>query len=226
LQKPSLVLICLQEIEEGKYRVVVINPELLMSSEEVEKLWEKPKFTSRILNFIFDEGHCISQWGKFRKEYLHVGSLRYLIPDAIPFYVASATLPASVLLDVVDILRLRSENIEHIIRSNDRPDIHLMVRGLVFPANSFKDLTFLIPKGFKEGDPPPPKFIVFFDNTKETERATKYLRTLLPDSLRNKIMYFHSTMTQPFREDEFEAMKSSETWGLCATDAFGMVCDC
>jgi len=101
-----------------------------------------------------------------------------------------------------------------------------MVRGLVFPANSFKDLAFLIPKGFKEGDPPPPKFIVFFDNTKETERATKYLRTLLPDSLHNKIMYFHSTMTQPFREDEFEAMKSSETWGLCATDAFGMVCDC
>jgi superfamily II DNA helicase RecQ len=195
-----------------------------MASEEVQKLWKKPKFTSRILNFIFDEGHCISQWGKFRKEYLHVGSLRYLISDAIPFYVASATLPASVLLDVVNILHLRSGNIEHIIRSNDRPDIHLMVRSLVFPANSFKDLAFLIPTGFKEDDLPLPKFIVFFDNTKEAERATKYLRTLLPDSLRDKIMYFHSMMTQFFRVDELEAMKNSETWGMCATDAFGMVC--
>ena len=197
-----------------------------MASEEVEKLWKKPKFTSRILNFIFDEGHCISQWGKFKKEYLHVGPLRYLISDAIPFYVASATLPASVLLDVVNILCLRSENIEHNIRSNDRPDIHLMVRSLVFPANSFKDLAFLIPTGFKEDDQPLPKFIVFFDNTKEAERATKYLRTLLPDSLRDKIMYFHSTMTQFFRVDELEAMKNSETWAMCATDAFGMVCGC
>lgn len=144
----------------------------------------------------------------------------------IPFYVASATLPASVLLDVVEILRLRSENIEHIIRSNDRPDIHLMVRGLVFPANSHKDLAFLIPAGFKEGDTPPPKFIIFFDNTKEAEKAAKYLRTRLPDSLRNKIMYFHSTMTQFFREDELKAMKNSKMWGLCAKDAFGMVRAC
>jgi len=59
-----------------------------MESEEVEKLWKKPKFTSRILNFIFDKGHCISEWGKFRKKYLYVGSLCYLIPDTIPFYVA------------------------------------------------------------------------------------------------------------------------------------------
>ncbi|KAF8231200.1 hypothetical protein L208DRAFT_1278234, partial [Tricholoma matsutake] len=110
------------EIKEGKYCVVVINPELLMASEEVEKLWKKPKFTSSILNFIFDEGHCISEWGEFRKEYLHIGSLRYLIPDTIPFYVASATLPASVLIDVVDILQLWSENIEQIIRSNDCPN--------------------------------------------------------------------------------------------------------
>jgi septal ring factor EnvC (AmiA/AmiB activator) len=73
-----------------------------------------------------------------------------------------------------------------------------MARGLVFPANSFKDLAFLIPAGFKEGDPPPAKFIVFFDNTKEAERGAKYLRTLLPESLRSKVMYFHSTMTQFF----------------------------
>ena len=50
----------------------------------VEKLWRKPKVTSRILNFIFDDGHCISQWGKFGEEYLHVGSLRYLVPETIP----------------------------------------------------------------------------------------------------------------------------------------------
>lgn len=203
--------------------MVVINPEILMLSEEIDKLWKKPKVTSRILNFIFDEGHCISQWGKFRKEYLHLGSLRYLIPETIPFYVASATLPSLVLLDVIDILRLRPDKTELILRSNDRPEIQLVIRGLRYPANSFKDLAFLIPDNFKEGDPRPEKFLIFFDSTKEAERATKYLRTRLPKSLHNKIKYFHSTMTPSYREDELEAMKSSETWGLCTTDAFGMV---
>ena len=102
------------ELRKKSYKLNIIKPAktrrkpvAFPTSEEVEKLWKKPKFTSRILNFIFDEGHCFSQWGKFRKEYLHVGSLRYLISDAIPIYVASATLPASVLLDVVNILCLQ-----------------------------------------------------------------------------------------------------------------------
>ena len=54
------------------YRVIIINPEILMGNEEVNKMWKKSKVTKRILNFIFDEGYCISQWGSFRKEYLHV----------------------------------------------------------------------------------------------------------------------------------------------------------
>jgi superfamily II DNA helicase RecQ len=194
-----------------------------MGNGNVSKLWSKPHVTKRILYFTFDEGHCVSQWSKFRKEYKHLGDLRYLIPETIPFYVASATLPPALLLNVVEILRLRPDKTEHIIRSNDRPDIRLMVRGLIFPASSFKDLEFLIPNGYKEGDPPIPEFLIFFDNTKEAERACHHLRTLLPSSLRNKIQYFHSTMTQAFRDEELVAMRDSGTWGLCCTDAFGMV---
>jgi superfamily II DNA helicase RecQ len=88
-----------------------------MLTDDVAKLWKKPKVTSKILNLIFDEGHCVSQWGTFREEYLHLGSLRYLIPETIPFYVASATLPTPVLLDVIDILRLRPNMTEYIIRT-------------------------------------------------------------------------------------------------------------
>jgi superfamily II DNA helicase RecQ len=196
-----------------------------MGSKEVETLWRKPKVTGRLLNFIFDEGHCISHWGKFREEYRHVGLLRYLIPETIPFYAASATFPPSVLRDVSEVLHLRTGKTDRIIRSNDRPEIGLMARGLVFPAKGFRDLAFLIPDDFKEGDPRPPKFLIFFDNTKEAERATRYLRRRLPLSLQENIKYFHSTMTPHYREDELDALRDSRTWGLCATDAFGMVCD-
>jgi superfamily II DNA helicase RecQ len=188
----------------------VINPEILMGSDEIETMWKKPQVTKRILSFIFDEGHCISQWNKFRKEYLRIGNLRYLIPEKIPFYVASATLPPTVLLDIIEILKLCPQNTVHIIYSNDRPEIRLMVRGLVCAASSFQDLGFLIPQNFQEGDPPIPPFLVFFDNTKEAERACKYLQTLLPRSLSQKIQWFHSTMTQYFREEQVEAMKAGD----------------
>lgn len=210
-------------MENGKYRVVIINPEILMGNEELEKLWKKPKVTKRILNFIFDEGHCISQWGSFRKEYLHVGALRYLIPECIPFYVASATLPSSTLLDIVDILKLREGQTENIMCSNDRPEISLMVRGLAFPANSFRDLNFLIPQTSSDENTVPEKFLVFFDSKKEAERACKYLRKQIPRHLRKKYKWFHADLTQQGREQLCEKMRNDEVWGMFCTDAFGMV---
>ncbi|KAM6493360.1 P-loop containing nucleoside triphosphate hydrolase protein [Amanita muscaria] len=208
-----------KEIEEGFYSVIIINPELLMNSPEILKLWKNKRFTSHILNFIFDEGHCISQWGKFRKDYKSVGNLRYLIDEDIPFYVASATLPEGTVSEVPDVLRLRPSNTKYFLRTNDRPDIHLMVRPLSFAANSFRDLDFLIPLGDNERHHVP-KFLVFFDDTKEAERATRYLQYRLPGPLRQKIRWFHSTMTPEYRADELEAFQLNKRWGLCTTDAF------
>ncbi|KAF8991933.1 P-loop containing nucleoside triphosphate hydrolase protein, partial [Cyathus striatus] len=113
---------------------------------------------------------------------------------------------------------------DYILCSNDRPEIALMVRRLVYPANSFKDLSFLIPKDLHEGSEPP-KFLVFFDSTKETESACKYLRMLMPRSLHMKIRYFHLTMSITFREHHLEELKKANLWGLCCTDAFGMGMD-
>ena len=202
-----------------------------MGNSAIGKLWTIKKFRRLILNFIFDEAHCISQWASFRKQYQHVGNLRYLISENIPFYAVSATLPDAILDEVSNTLRLRHGNTVYLLRSNDRPDIHLMVRPLAYPAKSFKDLDFLIPqtnlKAYDHnngGQSPIPKFVVFFDNMKEAESAAKHLRGLLPDILKEKVVWFHSVMTQEFREGNTDAFRASDIWGLCATDAFGMVC--
>ena len=194
-----------------------------MMDARVQALWKKSKFTKRILNFIFDEGHCISQWGSFRKEYLLVGNLRHLILEVIPFYVASATLPAIVLLDVANILHLRTgSEIVKIIQSNDRPDLRLHARQLVFNANCYKDLAFLIPKDQKEGDAPP-KFLIFFDKKKDAETACKFVHTLLPENEQGKLKYFHSTMTGRYHEEILDDLEDSDVWGIFCTDACGMV---
>ncbi|KAF8168743.1 P-loop containing nucleoside triphosphate hydrolase protein [Pholiota molesta] len=207
------------------YRVVVINPEILMTHPEVSKLWKWPLVTRRISYFVFDEAHCIVTWGKFREQYTKLGDLRYLIPEDIPFFVASATLPPAILLEILKLLHLRTDNMAYIMRSNDRPEIRIMVQGMVFPANSYKDLDFLIPEGYALTDDPIPAFLVFFDNTKEAEAACRHLEKRLPGSLKSKVRYFHSMMTSNYREEELTKMEDGTTWGLCCTDAFGMGMD-
>ncbi|KAJ7161557.1 hypothetical protein C8R46DRAFT_1037757 [Mycena filopes] len=94
-----------QDIEDGKYSVIVTNVETLMQQDGgFEKLWKKPGFTSRLISLVWDEAHCVSKWAGFRPEYKEVNRLR------------------------------------------------------------FKDLAFLIPENWKPGDPPPPKFLIFFDS--------------------------------------------------------------
>ncbi|KAJ7199113.1 P-loop containing nucleoside triphosphate hydrolase protein [Mycena haematopus] len=91
-----------QDIEDGKYSVVVTNVENLMQADSgFERLWKKPKFTSRLISLVWDEGHCASTWAAFRPEYKEINRLRFLIPRTIPFLIVSATLPPAVLADVM-----------------------------------------------------------------------------------------------------------------------------
>ncbi|THU94762.1 hypothetical protein K435DRAFT_562561, partial [Dendrothele bispora CBS 962.96] len=118
---------------------------------------------------------------------------------------------------------LRPYHTEQVTMSNDRSNIDLLVRCIEYPVSSYRDLAFLIPKGFKEGDPPPKKFCVFMDNTTHTEEAVRVLRTYLPTPLHDKVKWFHSTMTPQYRDEELELFRRGETWGLAVTDAFGMI---
>ncbi|KAH9911457.1 P-loop containing nucleoside triphosphate hydrolase protein [Fomitopsis serialis] len=216
-----------RDIIAGKYHMMVINPEILMQEGgHCEGLWKTKSFTSRLLYMVFDEGHCIHEWNSFREQYKYLGSLRQLIPETVPFYVTSATLPDPLLADVAEILQLHKGQTEHIFRSNDCPDIALSVRQMEHAAHTFRDLEFLIASDFKEGDILPPKFLVFCNSVKETEAVCRYLRSRLPKALqRDKIRYFHASMSTFFRIDEFEAFRDGNTFGLCVTDAFGMGLD-
>ncbi|XP_006458573.1 hypothetical protein AGABI2DRAFT_64836, partial [Agaricus bisporus var. bisporus H97] len=214
-----------KDIEQGKYEVVVTNPEILIASDELNFLWKKPSFTAHILGFVFDEGHCIVQWGKFRKHYLAVGILRHLITDPVPFYVASATLPTPLIAEIRKLLHMNSERTVEVLCSNDRPDIALMVRELSYPSSSYKDLSFLIPHNWNEGMNVPKKFLVFFDDIKEAEAAKEFFHQHLLKEYHSKVAWFHSTMGQLYREAKVEGFRKGEIWGLLCTDAFGLGMD-
>jgi superfamily II DNA helicase RecQ len=193
-----------QDIELGRYHIVVINPETLMMSDELRVLWTKASFTKRILAFVFDEGHCITQWGKFRKHYLAVGIIRLLISDPVPFYVASATLPPPLLAETRKLLHMNPADTIKVLCSNNRPDIALMVRELVHPALSYQDLHFLIPYNWQEGMDVPKKFLVFFNDIQDAQGVKKSFHDHLLKVHHNKIVWFHSTMSQEYCEDMVE----------------------
>ena len=93
--------------------------------------------------------------------------------------ITSATLPQLILQDVLQTLGLTLQNVEIFRRSCDRPNIHLIVKPIRHSLSSFADLTFLL-RDWKPGDPPPPKFLVFFDNINDAIKACLFLMSLLP----------------------------------------------
>lgn len=185
-------------------------------------MWKHEPFTSRVISIIWDEGHCVSKWADFRPEYKTAGRLRYLIPQHIPFYVTSATLPLIVLDDVKNTLHIRTDSAYIIERSNDRVNVSICVREMVHPAKSYLDLAFLIPENPEPGWQPP-KFLIFFDDIAESIAVAKFLRKRLPPELQHMIKWFNSDMSAEFRDAESMKLKEGETWGLCCTESFGMV---
>ena len=94
-----------------------------------------------------------------------MGLLRMIILcKDIPLIAASATLPTMVLNDVIDSLRLRITNLEIIRQPSVRPNIHLAVLPISSPLKKYEDLRFVL-NGWKPGDVPPPKFLIFFNDT-------------------------------------------------------------
>lgn len=182
-----------------------------------ERLLKDPGFVALISSIIFDEAHCISQWGSFRPEYSEIGRLRYQVPHT-PFVFASATFTLAILSEIKQKFGLCQENTTHIQRPTDRPNIALGVRRIKHALSSFADLAFIV-----EGSLPPPKFVIFFNSIAESVNAGNMLRKRLPHHLRNKISWYNSDMSDEFKRDELECLRRGEIWGLCATDSFGMV---
>ena len=173
-----------------------------------------------------DEAHVIKEWGgTFRSDYLKLGPLRYLWPRVIPIILGSATVSPQMVPDLSKNLHLQS-NKTFIARLNtDRPNIFLVVERMKHPTNSYEDLAFLIKKGMTADEPKPIKFLVFFNfnSRAEAQAGSEYLRARLSLELRDKVNWFHSGMTDEFRESEIHALLVGDVFGDGATDAAGMV---
>jgi len=117
------------------------------------------------------------------------------------------------------------KNAYTIKRSNDRPNVHLLIHEFQYPMSSFLDLAFLVLDN-SGPDWKPLKFLIFFDDISDSVAAVNFLNSRLPPPLQNKLrfVWFNADMTPEFHEQYTEYLRASDgVFGLCCTDSFGMV---
>jgi superfamily II DNA helicase RecQ len=90
-----------QDILAGKFRQIVVSPEIAISAAFRTAVLSKREFSDKLRAVCIDEAHCISLWGgSFRTDYANLGVLRGRFPSNVPFIIASATLPDHILDDI------------------------------------------------------------------------------------------------------------------------------
>ncbi len=107
----------LQNIEDGKYKIIYIAPERLAVAEFIE-LSRKIKISM----IAVDEAHCISQWGQdFRPSYLKIRDFIDTLPERPVISAFTATATPKVKEDIANVLRLNNPYI--ITTGFDRPNL-------------------------------------------------------------------------------------------------------
>ncbi|EIW73940.1 P-loop containing nucleoside triphosphate hydrolase protein [Coniophora puteana RWD-64-598 SS2] len=189
-----------KNIENLRYQVIIVSPELLINDNRFDHLWTG---------------------GTFRSEYAEVGALHWLLPRHAIIHAALATMPPHVLKSVKSTLQLDPSKTTEVRRTNDRPNTHLMAVEMIDPLRSCHALSCAI--DFKAGLPP--KFMAFANSRKETKKLCKYARSQAGPENEHQYVWFHAGMSEVFREEMMEKLQNGEVWGIFATDAAGMGLD-
>ncbi|KAI6119773.1 P-loop containing nucleoside triphosphate hydrolase protein [Pisolithus croceorrhizus] len=202
-------------IDTFEFRAIIVSPEQLMKPNgEFEKCLRNPLFTSRIISIIINEAHCLTDWGEFYPEYKELHRLHYILPMMILVMIALATLTKDTLTDTLQLLHM------HLGRL-----VTIRVKKIKYALNSYADLAFLIPSGWKDGDPLPPKFLIFFDDIQDAISVAQYLCRHLPPGMQDKIKWFNANMTMTYKETEVAHFILGEMLGFTTTESFGMGMD-
>ncbi len=191
-------------LERRELDLLYISPERFNSPGFAEKL-----SNSSVSFFAIDEAHCISEWGhQFRPDYLQLGRIRELFPDA-PIAAFTATATDRVAADIRQRLGLRRPF--EIRASFDRPNLDYTVQRK-------DDLNRQLLDFLKTADGQPG--IIYRGTRKKVEETAQTLRKHGISA-----MPYHAGMDPVQRAKVQEAFTYDRIQVVVATIAFGMGID-
>ncbi|KZP08016.1 P-loop containing nucleoside triphosphate hydrolase protein [Athelia psychrophila] len=216
----------LDDIVAGKWQVVLISPEMLLSKRFIREVLKSPQFGKRVLSVAIDEAHVVSHWGsEFRKKYGTLGMIRAFLPRGTPIIAVSATLGARVRSDVLAKLQFGKDFV-NIDIGNDRPNVSIIVRAIHHPMNTYADLDFVVgedPQVATDLD----KGFIYSDDINEGIRIQDHLTEILPPHLQSAglIRPYNAAHSKEYLEKVMVLFRRGVVRILVCTDAAGMGCN-
>jgi ATP-dependent DNA helicase RecQ len=192
------------EIAAGRYRLVFVAPERLLTARFLQLIQPLP-----VRAFAIDEAHCISHWGHdFRPEYRQLAQLKKRFPQAsVHAYTATAT--ERVRADIAEQLRLQNPAV--LVGRFDRPN-------LVYRVVPRVDAQAQVLEALRRH--PGEAAIVYCISRKDTEAMAEVLR-----AKRLRAAFYHAGMEAEERRKTQDAFATEKIDIVVATVAFGMGID-
>lgn len=199
-----------RNIEEGRARVVLINPELLAQPAMAEAL---AAFAP--LHLVLDEVHTLPEWGEtFRPAYLETGA--FAARREVAQITAFTATAGKRIVGKVKQLLFAGEEPLIISELPDRPNIHYQVLPVLSRNWTLVELLAPGPEAL------PRPAIVFCRTRRETEECASFLRFALKEQ---EICFFHAGLERDEKEAIAEWFFHSQEGILAATTAYGMGVD-
>lgn len=196
-----------ENIKNGIYKLIYISPERLQS-KKVSKILE----TIKISMIVFDEVHCLSEWGHdFRPDYKRVAeSVKHKFNN-IQIVSLTATITEKAKLDTINILKMNDPFISS--SSFNRENIYLGVKKFwtIWGKTKFLKNKIIHSK----------KCLIYCSSRQETETISEKMSYLLNINT----SFYHAGCSNSFRKDTQNKFKNGEIKCLFATTAFGMGID-
>ena len=222
-----------RRIVGGEITLLYITPERFRSRSFENCLFTRLDADSGLEYVVFDEAHCISQWGQeFRPDYLNAGRkvAGYSGVYQMRKLLFSATISEQV-FEEISILMPGVVTVEGTEKSYNPVRDHIKMD---FKHNMVEDDRLLeVANYLKSGkfNPKLSRAIIFVKSRKKVEECSLIMSDSLKDvfgadcSFAEKVGAFHAGMDAEDRKDTYEKYKSGEILILFATKAFGMGMD-
>lgn len=229
-----------RKINSGELALLYVTPERFRSRAFLNALSTRMMHDNGLEYMVFDEAHCISQWGmEFRPEYLNVinkcKEFAESYKDGMCIAMFSATVTDMIynqISEIVPVKRLGQDNDKKIynpIRNHIGTSFQLVAHDMESRVKAIVSYVQDKNINFEYS-----RMLVFCKTRSQCEELAATLPSLLVNAgvlqerdASDRIGYFHAGLDADDRDDAYHRFKSDEDpiYILCATKAFGMGMD-